>query len=59
MTKRGNIVVHIEPKNSHYVRTVLDKVLGEKNFRNEIIWKSGGNSKNKKQLGRYHDRLLV
>jgi DNA modification methylase len=59
LTKRGNIVVHIEPKNSHYVRMVLDKVFGEKNFRNEIIWKSGGNSKNKKQLGRYHDSILV
>lgn len=59
LNDRGNIVVHIEPKNSHYVRMVLENVFGEKNFRNEIVWKSGGNAKNKKQLGRYHDTLLV
>lgn len=55
----GNIVVHVEPKNSHYVRFALDDCFGTKNFRNEIAWKSGGNAKNKKQLGRYHDTILV
>ena len=55
----GNIVVHVEPRNSPHVRLVLDSVFGEKRFRNEIAWKSGGNSKNKKQLGRYHDTIIV
>ena len=59
LKKEGNIVVHVEPKNSPYVRLALDEAFGEKNFRNEIVWKSGGNSKNKKQLGRYHDTILV
>tara|TARA_R110000824_G_scaffold362374_1_gene550311 strand:+ start:1030 stop:1977 length:948 start_codon:yes stop_codon:yes gene_type:complete len=59
LTKNGNLVVHIEPKNSHHVRVAIEDVFGEKNFRNEIVWKSGGNAKNKKQLGRYHDTLLV
>ena len=59
LTKDGNIVVHVEARNNHHVRMVLDEVFGEKNFRNEIIWKSGGNAKNKKQLGRYHDNLSV
>ena len=36
----GNIVVHIEPKNSHWVRFLLDDIFGEKNFRNEIVWKT-------------------
>jgi adenine-specific DNA-methyltransferase len=55
----GNIVVHVEPKNSHYVRFALDEVFGIKNFRNEIAWKTGGNAKNKKQLGRHHDTIFV
>ncbi len=59
LTTRGNLVVHIEPKNSHHVRVAIEDVFGEKGFRNEIVWKSGGNAKNKKQLGRYHDTLLV
>lgn len=59
LKKDGNIIVHVEPKNSHYVRLVLDGVFGQKLFRNEIAWKSGGNAKNKKQLGRYHDTIIV
>lgn len=59
LAKDGNIVVHVEPRNNHYIRLVLDEVFGEGNFRNEIVWKSGGNAKNKKQLGRFHDNLSV
>jgi DNA modification methylase len=59
LEKTGNIIVHVEPKNSHHVRMVLDDVFGEKRFRNEIVWKSGGNAKNLKQLGRHHDVLIV
>ena len=59
LQKSGNIVVHVGPKNSHHVRLVLDEVFGERNFRNEIAWKSGGNAKNLKQLGRHHDVLIV
>ena len=55
----GNIVVHIEPKNSHWVRFILDDIFGSKFFRNEIVWKTGGHAKNKKQLGRMHDTILV
>ena len=55
----GNIVVHVEPKNSHWIRKALDEIFGEKKFRNEIIWKSGGHAKNLKQLGRMHDSIIV
>ena len=59
LKQEGNIIVHVEPRNSHYVRLALDSVFGGNRFRNEIAWKSGGNSKNKKQLGRYHDTINV
>ena len=55
----GNIAVHVEPKNSHYVRFALDEIFGERKFRNEIVWKSGGNAKNLKQLGRHHDVIII
>lgn len=55
----GVIVVHIEPKISHYVRIVLDEVFGIKNFQNEIVWKSGGNKKSSKKLMRFHDTIIV
>ncbi len=55
----GTIVIHAEPKIIHYIRVLCDKIFGLKNFRNEIIWQTGGNSKNKIKLNRYHDNLIV
>jgi len=55
----GNIVVHVEPKISHHIRIVLDEIFGEKRFKNEIVWVSGGNHKSKNQLQRHHDTLIV
>lgn len=38
LTKDGSIYVHIDYRTSHYVKIILDKIFGEENFRNEIIW---------------------
>jgi len=59
LTDVGNIVIHIEPKISHHIRIVLDDIFGEKRFKNEIVWVSGGNHKSKKQLQRNHDTIIV
>ncbi len=59
LKKDGNIIIHIEPRISHHIRVICDKVFGENNFKNEIIWHSGGNAKNKYQLGRNHDTIIV
>lgn len=55
----GNIVIHIEPKISHYFRFICDEIFGVNNFKNEIIWQTGGNSKNLYQLNRFHDTIIV
>ena len=59
LTDIGNIVVHVEPKISHHIRIVLDDIFGEKKFKNEIVWISGGNHKSFKQLQRNHDTIIV
>lgn len=59
LTSEGNIVVHVEPKISHHIRIVLDEIFGEKRFKNEIVWISGGNHKSTKQLQRNHDTIIV
>jgi site-specific DNA-methyltransferase (adenine-specific) len=59
LKKDGNIIIHVEPKISHHIRLICDEVFGEKHFRNEIVWHSGGNAKNKYQLGRNHDTIIV
>jgi DNA modification methylase len=55
----GTIVIHIEPKISHYFRFMCDEIFGENNFRNEIVWQTGGNAKNKYKLNRFHDTIIV
>ena len=59
LKKEGNIIIHVEPRISHHIRIICDKIFGEGNFQNEIVWHSGGNAKNKYQLGRNHDTIIV
>ncbi len=37
----GSIYVHLDWKKVHYVKALLDEVLGEENFVREIIWRIG------------------
>jgi len=55
----GTIIIHVEPRISHYFRFWSDVIFGINNFRNEIIWITHGNAKNKHKLNRFHDTLLV
>ena len=59
LKKEGSMIIHIEPRISPYFRIISDKIFGLNNFKNEIVWKTGGNSKNKKQLNRWHDTIIV
>jgi adenine-specific DNA-methyltransferase len=38
---------------------MCDDIFGDKNFKNEIVWQTGGNAKNKYQLNRFHDTIIV
>ncbi len=55
----GLMWIHLDWHSSHYIKLVLDELLGEKNFVNEIIWqyKSGGSGK--RHFARKHDTILV
>ncbi len=55
----GSVVIHIEPKVSHHFRLLCDSVFGDANFKNEIVWQTGGNAKNKYKLNRFHDTIIV
>ena len=54
----GSIYLHCDPTASHYLKMLMDAILGKKNFVNEIIWfyKTGGTSK--RWFGKKHDVLL-
>lgn len=38
LKKEGNLFLHCDTSASHYLRVLLDKIFGYKNFRSEIIW---------------------
>jgi site-specific DNA-methyltransferase (adenine-specific) len=59
LSKTGTLVIHIEPRVSHYFRIICDEIFGMNKFRNEIVWKTGGNAKNLKKLNRFHDTIIV
>lgn len=55
----GNVVLHCDISASHYLKVALDNIFGLNNFKNEIIWVTGGNAKTKFKLYKTHDSLLV
>lgn len=58
----GSFYYHCDWHASHYVKIMLDQILGENNFQNEIVWKrSTAHSdarQGSKHFGRIHDVLF-
>jgi site-specific DNA-methyltransferase (adenine-specific)/adenine-specific DNA-methyltransferase len=55
---RGSIYLHLDYRMSHKARVLLDRIFGESNFMNEIIWayRSGGRAT--RCYPRKHDTIL-
>lgn len=54
----GSIYVHLDWHVGHYAKIVLDEVLGEANFQNNIIWKRGPGKSHPKSFGHNADYIL-
>ena len=55
----GSLYLHCDPTASHYLKIVLDAVLGARNFRNEITWIRTLPHGNVRQMfGRSHDVIF-
>ncbi|MGW7811082.1 DNA methyltransferase [Staphylococcus xylosus] len=61
LSKDGNIFIHIDINQSHYLKVLCDEIFGEKNFVQEIIWSygsaSGGRAAGTKPVN-VHDYIL-
>lgn len=56
----GSLYLHCDPSASHYLKLLLDAVLGPKNFRNEIIWqRTLSKGLMKTRLPSNHDVILA
>jgi DNA modification methylase len=55
----GSIYLHCDQKASHYLKVMMDSVLGINNFRNQIVWRrTPSKGLMSRRLARNHDILL-
>ena len=58
LDETGSLFVHVDPRESHYVKVMLDELFGRENFQNEIVWAYDYGARSKKRWSSKHDVLL-
>lgn len=58
LADHGSLVVHVDPKTSHYVKVLCDEVFGLDAFASEIIWRYRRWPAKTQNFQRVHDVLL-
>lgn len=58
LKETGSIYLHCDPTASHYLKIIMDGILGPGNFRNEIVWCYRGAGYPKRDFGRRHDIIF-
>jgi site-specific DNA-methyltransferase (adenine-specific) len=58
LAPHGSIVVHVDPKTSHYVRVLGDEIFGPDAFTSEIVWRYRRWPSKTPNFQRVHDVLL-
>lgn len=58
LSDNGSIYVHCDYRKSHYMRSILEEVFGESQFRNEIVWKRTTARSDSNTYNHIHDTLL-
>jgi site-specific DNA-methyltransferase (adenine-specific) len=59
LSVRGSLFVHLDYREVHYVKVLLDTIFGRANFVNEIIWAYDYGARAKKKWPAKHDNILV
>lgn len=58
LSNYGNILVHIDWHEVHYLKVLMDEIFGEEYFNNEIIWNYSSGGDYKKSFPKKHDIIL-
>ncbi|MFC1878511.1 DNA-methyltransferase [Chloroflexota bacterium] len=59
LSPRGTLYFHIDYREVHYCKVLLDQVFGRECFLNEIIWAYDFGGRSKKKWPAKHDNILV
>jgi len=58
LTDTGSLFVHVDPRESHYVKVLLDELFGRDSFQNEIVWAYDFGGRSKRRWPAKHDVIL-
>lgn len=59
LRKDGTLYLHLDYREVHYAKVLLDNIFGRGNFLNEIIWAYDYGARSKKKWPAKHDNILV
>lgn len=58
LAAHGSVVIHVDPKTSHYVKVLADEIFGAASFASEIVWRYRRWPAKTPNFQRVHDVLL-
>lgn len=59
LSPRGTLYFHIDYREVHYCKVLLDQIFGRESFLNEIIWAYDFGGRSKRKWPAKHDNILV
>ena len=58
LKKDGSLFFHLDYREIHYCKVMIDKIFGRQSFMNEIIWAYDYGARSKKRWSAKHDNIL-
>ncbi len=58
LSEDGSFFLHIDPREVHYCKVLLDQIFGRASFQNEIIWAYDYGARSKSRWSAKHDNIL-
>jgi site-specific DNA-methyltransferase (adenine-specific) len=58
LTENGCLILHVDPKTSHYAKVMCDEIFGPRAFASEIVWRYRRWPAKTRNFQRVHDVLL-
>ena len=59
LSDEGTLYLHVDPRESHYCKVLLDQIFGRECFLNEIIWAYDYGARTTRRWAMKHDVILV
>jgi site-specific DNA-methyltransferase (adenine-specific) len=59
LNERGTLYLHIDYREAHYVKLLLDEIFGRECFLNEIVWAYDYGARTRRRWPAKHDTILV